>query len=138
MNRTYFVFIGLLVGTLLSGFYLHTPDLQPSGDSGADLYQSHCLACHMADGKGVPAVFPPLAQSDYLLADKERAIRQTIFGVSGEMTVNGVEYYGDMPAQYLNDEEVVKVMNYILNSWGNNGGKVSLEQVKKIRAAGKK
>ncbi|MBK6525973.1 MAG: hypothetical protein IPG07_10755 [Crocinitomicaceae bacterium] len=77
--------------------------------------------------------FPPLAKSDYLLADKNRAIKQIINGSSGEMVVNGETYNSIMPPQPVNDEEIRDVMNYILNSWGNNGGEVTLEEVKAQR-----
>ena len=46
------------------------------------------------------------------------------------MTVNGVEYSGIMPPQELTDEEAVDVVNYILNAWGNNGGEVSMDDLK--------
>ncbi len=42
--------------------------------AGEDVYKAACLACHQANGKGLPGAFPPLAQSDYLLKDKTRAI----------------------------------------------------------------
>ena len=33
-----------------------------------------CSVCHQANGQGLPSVFPPLAKSDFLMADKQRAI----------------------------------------------------------------
>ena len=41
--------------------------------AGQKVYQTLCIACHQPDGKGLPGAFPPLAASDYLLADKRRA-----------------------------------------------------------------
>jgi nitrite reductase (NO-forming) len=49
------------------------------------------------------------------------------------MVVNGETYNSIMPPQPVNDEEIRDVMNYILNSWGNNGGEVTLEEVKAQR-----
>ena len=83
----------------------------------------------MANGKGVPAVYPPLAQADYLLADKERAIRQALYGMEGEMVVNGQTYNSVMPPQDLTDQEAADVLNYIYNSWGNSGEPVTPEEV---------
>ena len=34
--------------------------------NGQMLYEDFCMLCHMANGKGVPKAFPPLANSDYL------------------------------------------------------------------------
>lgn len=101
--------------------------------AGKEVYMKNCVACHQSDGEGVKGAFPPLAKSDYLLADKNRAIRQIIHGSSGEMIVNGETYNTIMPPQPISDEEIRDVVNYILNSWGNNGGEVTLEEVKKQR-----
>ncbi len=73
----------------------------------------------MENGEGVPLVFPPLARSDYLMEKREAAIRAVKYGQSGEITVNGVTYNNMMMAQGLTDDEVADVMNFILNSWGN-------------------
>jgi len=99
------------------------------------VYDGKCLVCHQASGMGVEGTFPPLAGSDYLLADKQRAIVQTIQGAASEITVNGKKYKGGVMgptvAGYkLTDEEIADVVNYILNSWGNNAGTVTLDEVK--------
>jgi hypothetical protein len=73
--------------------------------------------------------FPTLANSDYLIADVNRAMNEAIKGKSGEVTVNCVSYNSTMPASVLTDEQLVDVMNYVLNSWENNGGVVTLEGV---------
>ena len=39
--------------------------------------------------QGLPNVFPPLAKSDYLLADRKRAIGVVLNGLTGPVTVNG-------------------------------------------------
>lgn len=115
----------------LSSFLLNTgKELAESIERGEQVYMTHCVSCHMEDGTGMQGAFPPLAQSDYLMADTHRAIKQTKEGVQGEMTVNGVTYYGFMPAQDLNEKQLADVMNYIRNSWGNKGGLVTVEDVK--------
>lgn len=110
-----------------------TDEANTKYSEGLAIYQRTCVACHQASGEGVEGAFPPLAKSDYLLADKNRAIQQIIKGSTGEMTVNGTVYNSIMPAQELNDEEIKNVMNYILNAWGNSGGEVTLEEVKAQR-----
>lgn len=97
---------------------------------GEEVYKQTCQACHQANGEGLPSAFPPLAKSDYLLADKTRAIKQIINGSSGEITVNSKKFNGTMPPQSLTDEQIADVLNYTLNSWGNNGGVVTVEEVK--------
>lgn len=95
---------------------------------GKEIY-AKCVVCHQENGKGMEGAFPPLANSDYLLADTKRAISEVLKGKSGEVVVNGATYNSMMPANVLTDEETVAVMNYILNSWGNDGGVVTLEDV---------
>ncbi|MCX6942427.1 MAG: c-type cytochrome, partial [Verrucomicrobia bacterium] len=56
----------------------------PAG-SGAALFLVNCAACHQANGEGIKGIFPPLAQSDFLMADKERSIRIAIQGISGPL-----------------------------------------------------
>ena len=89
-----------------------------------------CSVCHQVNGEGLPPAFPPLANADYLLADKNRAIHQTMYGSKEPIVVNGVTYPGGvMTPANLTDEEVMLVVNYILNSWGNDGGTVTIEEV---------
>ena len=97
--------------------------------AGEAVYNNTCVVCHQSEGEGLGGSFPPLAKSDYLLDDKYRAIEQVINGLSGEIIVNGIEYNSIMPAQDVTDQEVMDVINYVLNSWGNNGGEVTLEDV---------
>ncbi len=100
--------------------------------AGEEVYENNCIACHQKNGEGVVEAFPPLAGSDYLLADKNRAIGIAANGMSGEITVNDVKYNSVMASQGLTKEEVRDVMNYILNSWGNDGGEVTLKEVEAV------
>lgn len=100
---------------------------------GRKVYHSSCFACHQPGGEGVANAFPPLAKSDYLNKDVNRAISTILYGLSGEITVNGKKYNSQMPAQVLSDKEVASVITYIYNNWGNNGTEVTEEQVRKLR-----
>ncbi|MFB6349078.1 copper-containing nitrite reductase [Moraxella marmotae] len=97
---------------------------------GEAIYNANCAACHQPGGTGVPNAFPPLAKSDYLLADKTRGIHAIKKGLSGKLTVNGKEFNSVMPAVNLNDEQIANVLTYVLNSWGNDGGEVTVDEVK--------
>jgi len=103
-------------------------------EKGKRVFMQTCFACHQTEGQGLPGVFPPLAKSDYLMADKERAIRGVIKGQSGEMVVNGQKYNGVMPPVMLSDEQIAHVVTFVMNSWGNSGDIVTLEHVKKVHA----
>ena len=56
-------------------------DLASQIAAGEKVYQTYCTACHQANGQGLAGAFPPLAGSDYLLADKNRAISTVIGGL---------------------------------------------------------
>jgi nitrite reductase (NO-forming) len=103
-------------------------------ERGKRVYMQTCFVCHQPTGKGLPGLFPPLAQSDYLLADTDRAIRGILKGQSGPIVVNGQKYNGLMPPVALSDQQVADVMTYVLNSWGNAAGAVDKEQVARVRA----
>jgi nitrite reductase (NO-forming) len=104
-------------------------------ERGKKVYLSLCFACHLANGEGMPGVFPPLANSDFLNADKDRAVRIPIKGLSGPVTVNGKTYNNVMPPQpQLEDAQIADVLTYVLNEWGNKGGTVSPADVKRARA----
>jgi nitrite reductase (NO-forming) len=102
--------------------------------AGQSLFAGTCSTCHQPNGAGLAGVFPPLAKSDYL-ADTTKSMRAVLHGLSGKVTVNGQEYNSVMPPMnQLTDDEVANILTYVLNSWGNPGGKVSKEQVREQRA----
>ena len=82
----------------------------------------------------MPNVFPPLAGSDYLNADKSRAINIVIFGRQGEVVVNGMKYNNNMPSFPLTDQDIANVLTYVYNSFGNSGLEVTPDEVKTQRA----
>ena len=93
-----------------------------------------CAACHQPTGRGLPNLFPPLAGSDYLNADKNRAIKLILHGRQGEVVVNGMKYNNNMPAFPLSDQDVANVLTFVYNSFGNAGLEVTPEEVKAQRA----
>ncbi len=124
------------------GVQVHQAEMQSAGKleervaQGAKVYANVCQACHQADGKGLPGAFPPVAQSDYLKADPQRAAAHVVHGLVGKITVNGVEYNGAMPPMaYLSDDDIGAALTYILQTW-NGGGALTSEAVAKARAAG--
>jgi nitrite reductase (NO-forming) len=112
-----------------------TLTLQDQIHAGEALFAGTCSVCHQANGAGLPGVFPPLAKSDFLAADAKRAMGVVLRGLSGKLKVNGSDYDSVMPPMnQLNDDEVANILTYVLNSWGNPGGRVSKDDVKKQRA----
>ncbi len=104
-------------------------------EKGKQVYMGLCFACHQPDGKGLPPAFPPLAGSDYLLADRGRAIRIILKGMTGPVAVSGKPYDSAMPPQeaVLTDAQIADVLTYIFNTWGNQGDTFTPDQVKAVR-----
>lgn len=101
---------------------------------GKILYETNCAACHQQDGKGLKGVFPPLANSDYLMAREDKGIGIVLHGLSGEIMVNGEVYDGVMPQMRLGDDEIASILTYVRNSWGNKGNLVTAEEVSNVRS----
>ena len=104
-------------------------------EKGKQVYMGLCFACHQPDGKGLPGAFPPLAASDFMLADRDRAIRIVLRGLTGPVTVNGKPINSVMPPQeaILTDGQIADVLTYVFNSWGNTGDAFTTAKVKAIR-----
>lgn len=103
-------------------------------EAGKSLFNGTCSTCHQADGKGVESVFPPLANSDFMMADKRRSIEIVLNGKSGPVTVNGKDYNSVMPAlSQLNDDEIANILTFVRNSFGNKGDAVTPEEVSEAR-----
>jgi nitrite reductase (NO-forming) len=96
---------------------------------GHRLFASICAACHQPTGLGRANTFPPLAGSDFLNANKSRAINTVVFGRQVEVVVNGLKYNNNMPSFPLTDQDIANVLTYVYNSFGNSGLEVTPEEV---------
>src|ERR1019366_1521931 len=100
---------------------------------GRRLFGTICAACHQPAGYGVPSRFPPLARSDFLNADKRRAVKAVINGLQGELMVNAQKYNNSMPKAPLSDQDVANVLTFVYNSFGNSGQEVTAQEVTAVR-----
>jgi nitrite reductase (NO-forming) len=103
-------------------------------DAGKRLFGTVCAVCHQPAGLGIATRFPPLAGSDFLNADKHRAIKIVINGLQGELVVNGQRFNNSMPKFPLDDRDIANVLTYIYNSMGNSGKEVTADEVSTARA----
>ncbi|MBL9199118.1 MAG: c-type cytochrome [Opitutaceae bacterium] len=109
-------------------------DLAAAMARGQSLYVAHCALCHGATGDGVGDTYPPLARSDWLARHRSGAIRAVVNGLKEEITVNGRTFRGQMPPVILDDAQVADVITFVVNSWGNTGGRVTADNVAAVRA----
>jgi mono/diheme cytochrome c family protein len=107
---------------------------------GKIIYGNICAGCHQPTGAGNAGQAPPLAGSEWVLAQggPNRVIRIPMAGLTGPIKVNGVDWALSMPAfagpGMMSDEDLAAVVTYIRSSWGNKAPPVTLEEVQKVRA----
>ena len=90
---------------------------------GEKTYQN-CVACHQANGKGVPGAFPALENSPIVLGPKHAQIDVVLNGRNNKMP----------PWKQLSDVELAAVITYTRNSWGNQASE-DVVQPADIKAA---
>jgi mono/diheme cytochrome c family protein len=103
---------------------------------GSAIYRDQCSACHGIEGKGVPQLFPSVADSSMVRSsDPSTAIRMVLrgarsVGTSNEPTAPGMPSYG----WQLDDGQVAAVLNYIRNSWGGAAPEIEAKNVSRVRS----
>ncbi len=106
--------------------------------NGAAIYGANCVACHQADGKGLPGAFPPLAGSEWVTGGVDRPIAIVLHGLQGPITVSGTEYNNIMMAGgtsgAMDDQQIADVLTYVRASWGNSASPVTVDDVARVRA----
>jgi len=95
---------------------------------GAVIYKKNCVVCHSKKGTGKGKRIPPLAQSDFLIDNRIASIKAIKFGLEGKIMVNGIDYDKSMKAVDLSNKEIADVLNYVLNTWGNQSDKMVTEK----------
>lgn len=137
-KRTGIISVLLVVGTLLMAFIPNPiqPDLKASLERGKEVYVKRCMACHQADGGGVPRMNPPLdGASGVTSNDKLRLVRIVIKGMTDRVELDGEFYTNNMSANPdLSDTQIADVLTYIRNNWGNKASAVTPAEVKDARA----
>jgi len=94
---------------------------------GEKVYAANCVACHQANGKGLPPAFPALEGSKIAKGPKAAHIAIVLHGKPN----TAMAAYGGQ----LGDGDIAAVVTYERNAWGNNTGDVV--QPAEIKAARK-
>lgn len=98
------------------------------------IYKNNCANCHQPKGEGLAALYPPIANSDFL-THKNEVICLLRYGQQGPIVVNGKPYNRPMPAQpQLSDLEVAELVTYIYNEWGKETKVTDVKTVKPVLA----
>jgi mono/diheme cytochrome c family protein len=115
------------------------PERELSGQmaAGKEIYDTYCRPCHMDNGKGAPGMNPPLAGTDWVTGDKTRLIQVILNGLTEPAEINGETYQNVMaPHAFLTNQQIADVLSYIRNSFGNNAGAVTPQEVGEVRKPG--
>ncbi|EAZ99830.1 c-type cytochrome [Marinobacter sp. ELB17] len=101
-----------------------TASVEPNG---AAIFSAQCSACHQATGLGIPGAFPPLAGSEWMLADAAVPVAIVHDGLQGKIEVAGNQFQGIMPrfGGQLSDAELAAVLSYARSQWGNDASAIS-------------
>ena len=131
----------LLLLIVIGSSFIYCKNNNPGKNSTANtvingkiVYDKYCLACHQADGSGVPGLYPPIKNTEWVTGDKETLVKIILEGMKDEIEVNGIIYSNEMPAQnYLTDREIADVLTYIRSNFENKADSVSAAFVKSLR-----
>lgn len=113
---------------------------QKAYDIGKEIFNrdAHCVTCHQPEGNGLPGLYPPLTNKDWL-SDDERVIKIVLKGLSGPSEIGGKKYPGVPPmtgfAPLLKDKEIAAVITYVRQSFKNDLDPIKVEDVERIRKA---
>lgn len=138
---------GWLFNKHVYGPYKNAPDAflpavtgEANRKRGQVMFERHCAVCHNNDGAGKSGQAPPLAGSEWVnTKGVNRLIRIPLVGLTGPITVKGLDPSNWNNASMvglgggLTDDDVVDILSYIRNAWGNSAPDVTAEQVKKVR-----
>ena len=110
---------------------LHKADLSSQG---ARVYIDRCAACHRTDGKGYPAVFPPLAGNPVVMQTDPVSLVHIVQAGATLPAMTAAPSSFTMPAfnHKLTDQQIADVVTFIRHAWGNNASPISAEEVEQF------
>jgi len=108
----------------------------PQMVAGEAIYRDQCAACHQIDGKGVPSLFPALADSSIVRSDDPTSLLHLVLRGSRSVATDKEPTGPGMPsyAWQLNDEQIAAVATYVRNHWAYPAPAISASGVAKLRS----
>jgi mono/diheme cytochrome c family protein len=108
---------------------------QAQVDAGKAIFADTCSACHQADGKGVPRMFPPLVHNPNVQSVDPTSVIRVILQGAQTVPTAARPTPSTMPSfdWKLSDDQVAAVATFVRNRWGNAAPAVSARQVKSLR-----
>lgn len=125
------IFFSLFFGMIYSCQSTQEIEYAKYMSNGKDLYVARCQNCHGEKGEGLGELAPPLTDTIFLKENKADIACIIKNGSHKEMIVHGKKYDNKMPSFNLASIDIAQVTVYITNSFGNNQGMYTYEQVEK-------
>ena len=104
-----------------------------AADAGEKIYGQNCVPCHRDDGKGLPGVYPSLAQSPVATGDPADLVRWVLAGrrpasmPAGRYTTQMLQF------GWMSDSQAAAVLSYVRSHFGNAAPPLDAETVAAAR-----
>ena len=89
-------------------------DLRAHGEK---IYAGNCVACHQANGQGVPGNFPALSGSKIVNGPEVEQIKVVLNGIVKDGKPTAMASF-----KHLSDADIAAVITYTRNNWANKTG----------------
>ncbi|MCC7082510.1 MAG: cytochrome c oxidase subunit II [Burkholderiales bacterium] len=97
---------------------------------GEKVFAQNCVACHQANGMGIPGTFPALNGSAVVKGPKAKQLDTVLHGVVLDGKPTAMQSFA-----HLSDVELAAVVTYTRNAWNNKSGEaVTPADVKAARS----
>ncbi len=102
---------------------------------GEKVYKKHCADCHGANGQGFPPAYPRLVGNSTIITHSAvNVVRMVLNGGFPPGTAGNPRPFGMPPfANVLSAAELVAVVNYVRNAWGNQADMIEPGEVNRDR-----
>tara|TARA_B100000212_G_scaffold335792_2_gene308255 strand:+ start:5789 stop:7465 length:1677 start_codon:yes stop_codon:yes gene_type:complete len=106
--------------------------IQIADPKGEAIYNQYCLACHQADGSGVPNMQPSLIGSERLSSSDDTFLIKLM--LEGSEWIQDREYSNLMASfSFLTDEEIALTLNFARARFANASSNVQASDIAKMR-----
>jgi mono/diheme cytochrome c family protein len=103
---------------------------------GQEPYLRYCASCHGNAGEGRPPAFPPLDVAEWRELPTKGVALIVLYGLRGEIEVDGRTYRGFMPPmRNIDDEDIAAITAFMDEHWGGREPTLEASDVAALRDA---
>jgi mono/diheme cytochrome c family protein len=108
----------------------------PAMVAGQAIYRDQCSACHGLDGRGIPQLFPSLAESPMVRSSDPTSLVRILLRGAQSLATKAEPTSPGMPsyAWQLDDAQAAAVLTYIRNAWTPAAPPVTPKDVDRVRS----